>query len=38
MTGDLSVVNEITVNKTDVNTPGKITISGNIDATLQLQI
>ena len=37
MTGDLSVVNEITVNKTDVNTPGKITISGNIDATLQLK-
>ena len=37
LTGDLQVTNEITVNKTDVNTPGKITINGNTDATLQLK-
>jgi hypothetical protein len=35
--GDLEVKNEITVVKTDVNTPGKITINGNTDATLQLK-
>ena len=35
--GDLEVENEITVVKTDVNTPGKITINGNTDATLQLK-
>ena len=35
--GDLEVKNEITVSKTDVNTPGKITINGNTDATLQLK-
>jgi len=37
LTGDLQVTNEITVNKTDVNTPGKITINGNTSATLQLK-
>ena len=37
LTGDLQVTNEITVNKTNVNTPGKITINGNTDATLQLK-
>ena len=35
--GDLEVKNEITVSKTNVNTPGKITINGNTDATLQLK-
>ena len=35
--GGLIVKNEITVNKTNVNTPGKITINGNTDATLQLK-
>ena len=35
--GDLEVKNEITVVKTNVSTPGKITINGNTDATLQLK-
>ena len=35
--GGLVVKNEITVNKTNVNTPGKIIINGNTDATLQLK-